>query len=114
MKKDLFFRGKPVATVRDGTLRKTISQGNIFRLSNSLSVAKSIIIQATDYGALRIQIRIRETGDVYETTIEKLINDGYLDDNGLGEHYYLAIPKWKKINDNDDDQNNHTQLSMFN
>ena len=114
MKKDIFFRGKPVATVIGNTLNKTISRENIFWKTYSVSIAKTIINQADNLKATQIRVRIRETGGIYQTSIANRRSKNQIEDNGFWDHYYLPNPLWKKMS-SETDKTKHgcNQLRMF-
>lgn len=59
------------------------------------------MIQAKQSGATRIEIRDRETGIIYRSTIENFIRYGINLDRGFGSQIALPIERWTAINPSD-------------
>ncbi len=91
--------GKVIGNIIGDTLVKKVSGSkHMLRNPKGWAVDKSSVLQAKQSGATKIEIRDRETGILYRSSMECFIRYGIDFDRGFGSQIALPLERWTVIN----------------
>jgi len=88
---------KVVGMVKGDTFQKSI-RGSVHFLRKPPAIAfdVSTINQATEAGAVRVKVIDKESGTVYQATLEHIKEKGFTLNRGYGEQIALILEGWSR------------------
>jgi hypothetical protein len=73
----IFAGGRAVGQVRNGTLFKAIAANHYLRKPPAIAFSLDSLDQAERAGAVRVEVKDRDTGTIYRATIEHIRQHGF-------------------------------------
>lgn len=89
--------GRVVGEVRKDTFYKTIAPNHYLRKPPAIAFSVESLNQAANFGAVRVEVKDRETGTIYRATIAQIREKGFsVNRAGFEEQIALPLDGWAK------------------
>lgn len=93
----IYAAGRVVGIVDGEVFYKTVSASKHFlHTPRAIALDTQSLVDARDAGAFFVEIHDRESGEVYNATIEAIWKRGFTLDRGYGRQIALPIELWQK------------------
>jgi hypothetical protein len=92
----IFAAGRIIGKVEGDTFYKTIASNHYLKKPPAIAFDVSSLDDAENAGAKRVEVKDRETGLIYQTTIKHIRAKGFKFNRGYGEQVGLSMNGWSK------------------